>query len=213
MIDRKALRISGLILLAMVAATLWRLSLFPDWRHIPAGNHQTITGLVFFAEPASLLIVMIMPFLLKWLMPDPGESLPSWRRWNGKWILSWGVFFALMQAFILARSLGHFSLSGMVVARAAMVVIGIVFMMMGNAMPKAPSPPPRGSFEFDSWQKSRLLRFAGKLFVGLGLAFVLGGILLPLEYWKPVFACLMLAALAAGIWYGVQLRREPSPLP
>jgi hypothetical protein len=57
------------------------------------------------------------------------------------------------------------------------------------------------------------LRFAGKLFVGLGLAFVLGGILLPLEYWKPVFACLMLAALAAGIRYGVQLRREPSPLP
>ena len=202
MIDRKALRISGLLLLAMIAATLWRLSLFP---------HHTITELAFFAEPASLLIVMMMPLLLKGLMPDPGEFLASWRRWNGKWILFWGVFFALMQTFVLAHSLNLVALSGLAIARAAMVVIGVVFMMMGNITPKA--PPERGSLERDPWKRSRMLRFAGKLFVGLGLAFVLGGILLPLEYWKPVFGCLMLAALAAGIWYGVRLRREPSPLP
>jgi hypothetical protein len=54
------------------------------------------------------------------------------------------------------------------------------------------------------------VRFAGKLFVGLGLAFVLGGILLPLEYWRPVFLCLMLAAPTAGIWYSIKLRHERS---
>ena len=43
-----------------------------------------------------------------------------------------------------------------------------------------------------------MLRFVGKLFVGLGLAFALGGILLPLEYWQAVFLCLMLAAVTAA---------------
>jgi hypothetical protein len=53
-----------------------------------------------------------------------------------------------------------------------------------------------------------MFRFIGKLLFGLGLAFALGGVLLPLEYWRPVFLCLMLAALATGIRYGVKLRHE-----
>jgi len=44
--------------------------------------------------------------------------------------------------------------------------------------------------------------------VSLGLAFVLGGILLPLEYWNPVFLSLMLAAVTAAIWYSIKLRHE-----
>jgi hypothetical protein len=35
MIDRKALWISLLLVVAMVVASLWRLSLLPDWRHVP----------------------------------------------------------------------------------------------------------------------------------------------------------------------------------
>ena len=57
---------------------------------------------------------------------------------------------------------------------------------------------------------SRIFRFGGKLFVALGLVFVLGGILLPLEYWESVFGSLMLTALAAGIWYSIKLRHERS---
>ena len=83
--------------------------------------------------------------------------------------------------------------------------------MEANAKkPKTPVPPQRNSLELDSWNANRMLRFVGTLIVALGLAFVLGGILLPLEYWESVFASLMLTALAAGIWYGIKLRHEPS---
>jgi len=76
-------------------------------------------------------------------------------------------------------------------------------MIVGNFAPKAPSLSQSNSSQLDTWRVSRMFRFAGKLLVGLGLAFVLGGILLPLEYWHPVFLCLMLAALTAGIWYSI----------
>ncbi len=65
MIDRKALRISLLVLVAMIAADFWRLSLLPDWR-IPAGgsaSRNTVSGLVLFASPASLLLLMALPFI------------------------------------------------------------------------------------------------------------------------------------------------------
>jgi hypothetical protein len=210
MIDRKALWISLLVLFAMIAADFWRLSLLAHWR-LPVGgpgSHNTVSGLVLFASPASLLLLlMTLPFI-QWLA-SPKETLPSWRRWSGKWIVSWSILMTLMQAFVLARSLGLISLSGVSLARAVLVWIGIVLMMAGNAAPKAPSLPQRNSFELDPWQKSRLLRFAGKLLFGVGLAFALGGVLLPLEYWRPVFLYLMLAALAAGIWHGIKLRHEP----
>jgi hypothetical protein len=115
---------------------------------------------------------------------------------------------ALLQAFGMMCSLGIASPSGLATARGGSVMIGIMFMILGNIAPKM--PVPRNSLQPDSWKVSRMLRFGGKLLVGLGLAFVLGGILFPLEYWEPVFASLMLAALAAGIWYSIKLRHERS---
>jgi hypothetical protein len=209
MMDRKAFQISGIIFLAMIAATVWRLSLFQDWRHIPngPGAHHSVSGLFLFAWPASLLMQMAVP-LLQW-RTWPKETLPSWRRWNGKWIVSWSVLFALLQAFTLAHSLGLVSLSAWAWSRAGLVYIGINFMMMGNITPKAPSRPHRNSFELDPWRQNRMQRFVGKLLFGVGLSFALGGFLLPLELWKPVFFCLMVAALAAGVWYSIKLRHEP----
>lgn len=208
MIDRKPFRIFVLLLLAMTAGAVWRLSLLPSWR-LPGGG--PISGLSLFTLPATLLFMMVVPFL-QWLTM-PKETLPSWRRWSGKWIVSWSVLFALLQAFVLAHSLGLVSLSALGPppgpARAVLVYIGVMFMMMGNATPKTPSVPQRASFELDPWRQNRMLRFAGKLLFGLGLAFTVGGILLPLGYWRPVFLCLMLAALAAGIWYGIKLHHEP----
>ncbi|HEY1899107.1 MAG TPA: hypothetical protein VGG49_04855 [Steroidobacteraceae bacterium] len=210
MIDRKVLRIFVLLLFVMTAGAVWRLSLLPDWR-LPAGgpgSQNTVSGLLLFAAPASLLLVMVTPFI-QWLAA-PKETLPSWRRWSGKWIVSWSVFWALMQAFVLARSLGLVSLSNLDRARVGLVMIGIIFLIVGNFAPKAPSLPQCNSSQLDRWRVSRMFRFAGKLFVGLGLAFVLGGVLLPLEYWEPVFLCLMLAALTAGMWYSIKLRHERS---
>jgi hypothetical protein len=211
MIDRKALWIYIAVILAMTGATIWQLSLLPDWRHMPLGgpgSHNTVSGLVLFAAPVSLLLFMVSPFI-QWLSL-PRETLPSLRRWSGKWIVSMSVLMALLQAFVLARSLGMVSPSGLGTARGGSVMIGIMFIIIGNITPKMPVPPQRNSFQPDPWTVSRRLRFGGKLFVGLGLVFVLGGILLPIEYWEPVFGSLMLTALAAGIWYSIKLRHERS---
>jgi hypothetical protein len=132
------------------------------------------------------------------------------RRWGGKWIVAFSVLTAPIQAFGLVCSLGIVSPSGLATARGGSVMIGIMFMILGNIAPKMPVPRSRNSLQPDAWKASRMLRFGGKLLVGLGLAFVLGGILFPLEYWEPVFAALMLAALAAGIWYSIKLRHERS---
>jgi hypothetical protein len=211
MIDRKALWIFIAVILAMTGAAIWQLSLLQDWRHMPfggPGSHNIVSGLVLFAVPASLLLFWVSP-LIQWLAL-PKETLPSLRRWSGKWIVSMSVFVALLQAFVLTRSLGLVSPSNLGIARGGSVMIGVMFMIIGNITPKMPVPPQRNSFQPDSWKVSRMLRFGGKLLVGLGLAFVLGGILFPLEYWEPVFASLMLAALAAGIWYRMKLRHERS---
>ena len=211
MIDRKALWIFIAVILAMTGATIWQLSLLPDWRHMPLGgpgSHHTASGLVLFAAPASLLLFWVSPFI-QWLTL-PKETLPSLRRWSGKWIVSTSVFMALLQAFVLTRSLGLVSPSNLGMARGGSVMIGVMFMIFGNIAPKVPVPPQRNSFQLDSWKVSRMLRFGGKLFVGLGLAFVLGGILFPLEYWESVFGSLMLTALAAGVWYSIKLRHERS---
>jgi hypothetical protein len=211
MIDRKALWIFIAVFLAMTGAAIWQLSLLPDWRHMPLGapsSHNAVSGLALFATPASLLLFMVSPFI-QWLAL-PKEALPALRRWSGKWIVALRSYMGLCPVFALTCSLGIVSPSGPGIARAGSVMIGIMFMIIGNVAPKTPVPPQRNSFELDSWNANRMFRFAGKLLVGLGLAFVLGGMLLPLEYWESVFGSVMLTALAAGIWYGIKLRHERS---
>jgi hypothetical protein len=208
MIDRKALHIFLLTLAALLAASLWQLSLGPHPQHIPAVVHHTYKSFILFAQfsaPAGLLMMMAVPVIQR--LGAPMETRPAWRRWGSKWIVSWCVFWSLMQAFTLGHALSFVSQNPG--PRFGLVLIGIIFMMMGNGFPKAPSQPQRNGFELDPWRQNRMLRFAGKLMFGLGLAFALGGFLLPLGYWRPVFSSLMLTALAAGVWYGARLRHEP----
>ncbi|MBS0416310.1 MAG: SdpI family protein [Proteobacteria bacterium] len=209
MMDRKSLWIFLAAFLVVTGASFWQLSLLPGWRQVPLGaphGHNIVSGLLVLAAPVSLLSFLVAP-LIQWLAA-PQEALPSWRRWSGKWVVSWSVFWVLFQAFELAHSLGMVSLSNLGTARAGSVMIGIVFMIAGNFMPKAPALPGSNSSQLAAWRLSRMSRFAGKLFVGSGLAFVLGGILLPLEYWNAVFLCLMLAAVMSGIWYRFKLGRD-----
>jgi hypothetical protein len=209
MIDRRALWIFITAFLAMIGASTWQLCLLPDWRHMPLGgphSHNIVSALILFTAPASLLSFMLAPFI-QWLTA-PKEILPSWRRWSGKWIVSWSVFWVVIQAFQLAHALDIVSVSNLDTARGGLVMIGLTFMIAGNFVAKTPSPPQGNSSLLDTWRVSRKLRFAGKLLVSLGLAFVLGGILLPLEYWNPIFLSLMLAAMTAAVWYSIKLRHE-----
>ena len=206
MIDRKALHIFLLTLAVLLAASLWQLSLLPHPQHVPpvVHTHKWFIRFAQFTAPAGLLMMMTVS-LIQWLTA-PKETRPAWQRHGARRIVSWCVFWSLMQAFTLGHTMGLVSQNPG--PRFGLVFIGIVFMMTGNGFPKVPSQPQRNGFELDPWRQNRMLRFLGRLFFGLGLAFALGGFLLPIEYWQPVFMSLLLTAFAAGIWYGVRLRHE-----
>jgi hypothetical protein len=169
MIDRRTLWIFTAAFIAITGASIWQLSLLPDWRQLPLSGshgHNIVNGLLVFAAPVSLLLFMVTPFI-QWLAA-PRESLPSWQRWSGKWVVSWSVFWVLFQAIELAHSLGMVSRSTLGTARSGSVMIGIIFMIVGNFTAKTPSLSQSNSSQFDAWRLSRMLRFTGKLLVGLG---------------------------------------------
>jgi len=93
MIDRKALWIFIAVFLAITGASIWQLTCCRTGGIMPLGgpgSHNTVSGLVLFAAPASLLFFWVSPFI-QWLTL-PKETLPSLRRWSGKWIVSMSVF-------------------------------------------------------------------------------------------------------------------------
>ena len=211
MIDRKALWLSGLIVVAMIAAALWRLSLFPEGQ-VAAGARGApgaASGLVLFAAPATLLFLIALAFVLRW--SEPEEARPAWRRWNGKWIVAWAALFALIQALVLAGSLGFTPESPLAMARAGLVVIGVILMTTANFLPKAPLSQRDAPLTGDLWKQNRFVRLVGRVLTGVGLVFVLGGMLAPPDLWEPIFGCVLLAAPAALFWYSIKLGREPSP--
>jgi hypothetical protein len=217
MIDRKALWVSGLLVIAMTAAGLWRFSLLQDWRHLPIGlpdEHRSVSGLVLFIEPAALLLVIATPYLRKWASRAPEETQQVWRRWSSRLILLFGPIIALGQAFLVTRSLGLFSeADSRPVAKAMMVLSGLLLVVIGNALPKMPWLSSRiRPLRLDPWQWNRQLRFVGRLTVAFGLFAALVCPFLPPETIRPAILTLWLAAMTANIAYRIKVRREPSPL-
>ena len=92
MIDRKALRISVLLILAMIAATLWCLSLLPDWSHFPLngpGDATSRPSIWLFVSPGCLLFVMAVLFARKWFATGSEDAVAPWRRWSWSTIRAW----------------------------------------------------------------------------------------------------------------------------
>ena len=218
MIDRKALWILWLLVAAMTAAGVWRLSLLPDWHQMPAsgpGDSHTVNGLLIFWGPVALLVVIMFGFARRWLVSIPKESEQSWQRLSTLFVLAYAVIVVLMQVFLTARSLGFgHAIDRLAIAHAAQVAVGILVVMMGNALPKMPWLSARlRPFQLDAWQWNRQVRFAGKLLVGLGLFLAIGVPLLPPNLKMPAMLGLWLAVFAANSWHRAKVKRAPSPLP
>lgn len=218
MIDRKSLWISLLVLSAMVAADFWRLSLLPDWNHVPAegpGNSYTLPVFMLFVPALALLFTMGVLFARKWFRSGPEEAVQPWRRWHGLVLLFNTVITASAQAFMLARSLGALqSVDRLTLSHVISVVTGIFMMLVGNMVPKLPRLSARFRHaQLDPWQWNRHLRFAGKLMVVFGLLIAVGMPLLPLEMVRPVTLGLTLAFIAVSYWHRAKVKREPSPQP
>ncbi|HKU55089.1 MAG TPA: hypothetical protein VJP60_06975 [Rhizomicrobium sp.] len=216
MIDRKALWILILLCLAMTAAGFWRLSLLPDWHHMPVngpGDRHTVNGLLIFWGSFALLLMMLIVFVRRWLVSGPEESGQPWRRWSTLILIANAMIVVLMQAFITARSLGFGqTIDRRAVAHTAQVAVGILMVMMGNALPKMPWLSARfRPFRLDPWQWNRQMRFVGKLMVGLGLFFALVPLLLPPRMAFPALAGAWLVTMMASFWHRTKVKREPSP--
>ncbi len=142
MIDRKALWISLLIIAAMASAGFWRLSLLPDWHHMPANgpnDSHTMNGLVVFWGPFGLLFITLYVFARKWFVFGPEDSVKSWRRYSGLMTVLFAALYAPMQAFIIARSLGFGqAIDRLAFAHAVMIALGGLLVVLGNAVPKLP---------------------------------------------------------------------------
>jgi hypothetical protein len=216
MIDRRALWISLLVLVAMIAADFWRLSLLPDWHHVPAegsGNSHTFPVFMLFLPALALLFTMGLLFTRKWLRSGSEEAMQPWRRWYGLMLLFNTAITALAQAFTLARSLGALqSINRLTLSHSMFVVTGIFLMLIGNMLPKMPWLSARFRHsQLDPWQWNRHLRFAGKVAVAFGLFLAVVMPLLPLNMIRPAALGLTLAVVAVNYWHKAKVKREPSP--
>jgi hypothetical protein len=216
MINRKALWICLLVLIAMIAADFWRLSLLPNWHHIPAegpGNSHTIPVLRLFSPVLAVLFTMGMLFSRKWLRSGPEEAVQPWRRWYGLLLLFNTVIAASAQAFILSRSLGALqSVDRQTFSHVVMVATGIFMVLVGNMLPKMPWLSTRFR-PLDPWQWNQHLRFGGKIMVVFGLFLAVGMPLLPAKMDLPAMLGLTLALLVVNYWHRAKVKREPSPQP
>lgn len=218
MIDRKALWISFLVLIAMIAADFWRLSLLPDWHHVPVegpGNSHTMPVLMLFVPVLGLLFTMGVLFSRKWLRSGPEEAVQPWRRYYGLALLFNTAIMASAEAFNLARSLGALqSVSRITLAHVIFVVGGIFMMVVGNMLPKMPWLSARfRSAQLNPWQWNRQLRFGGKITVVFGLFLAVGLPLLPVKMALPTILGLSLTIMAVNYWHRAKVKREPSPQP
>lgn len=218
MIDRKTLWILILLILAMTAAAIWRLSLLPDWTQMPMPTPKgpvTKSGLVLFIHPLTLLFVVGTFAAQKWLVTGPSEALTAWYRRTRPLPIVMGVIMVLMQTFMIGRSLGYgLGLDAQAMSRTIMVVTGILVIILGNARPKLPRLSKRfAALNLDPWQSARNSRFTGRITVAFGLAIVIAAVLLPLRATTLTVLVLWLAFCCAIIWYFIRLKREPSPQP
>lgn len=213
MIDRRALWICLLAVAAMFAADFWRLSLLPDWHHVPAegpGNARTMPVFAIFFGPTVLLFSLGLVFARRWLRSGTPEAVRHWRRSNGLVALSNAGMMSLLQGFMLARSLGLLqSIDRLAVARTCLVIAGLVFIAAGNTLPKAPWLKARFG-ALDSWQWNRHLRFSGRMMVAMGLLFAAVMPFMPVTLLRPVAITAALIMLVATQWHRASIKRQPS---
>jgi hypothetical protein len=198
MIDRKGLWALILLCLATTIAAVWRLSLLPDWTHMPMLAPHGLTtknGLVLFILPLTLLFMIAVFSAQRWLVSGPDEALAVWYRRGSLLPMMSGVLTAFMQASLISRSfgLGH-GLNPEIVARVIMGVTGILTMMFGNVVPKLPMLSTRvAALNLNPWKSARHTRFGARMTVAFGLAMTVAAVLLPIRFVAPVFLTVALA--------------------
>jgi len=217
MIDRKTLGILLALVAAMTAASLWRLSLLPDWTQLPftgAKEPYIRHGLVLFVTPLCILLVIGCVQGSKFLVTSPEASLTPYRRMNRLVLLGLTVVTALMHAYVIGRSLGHgLGLNPEMLSRGTIMICALLVIIQGNFLPKMPTVSARfRACQLDEWQQKRSRRFSGRLAVVYGLLIIAAAALLPTRALVPTVALLTPVYMGLIGWNLLRLKREPAPL-
>jgi hypothetical protein len=205
----------------MSVAGIWRFSLLADWHHLPLDgprSNHAVNGLILFLFPICLFVATASMYGRKWFATGTDDAVRPWRHWSTMFVIAYCAIVGLMQAFIIARSLGYgLAMDRLAFARIFMAAMGLLLLVAGNALPKLPGLSMRlRLFQLNPWQQNRQLRFTGKLMVGLGLVMMFVAIFLPLLPQKIVLPLILgptFAMIVAVLWHRTQLKREPSPTP
>ncbi len=216
MIAHKTLWFLITLVAAMTAAAIWRISLLPDWTQVPfvAGRNgpHNEHGIWFFVTPLCVLLMTGIALGTKWLVNGPQDAVQAHQRSNTLVLLGTAIVATLMQAFMIARSLGYGAqLDGEVVSRLVIIVVAILIILQGNALPKLPWITSRmPAFQLDAWQQTRARRFSGRASIAFGLVMIAAALLLDAGIIAPLVMGLVPLYLGALIWYSLKLKREPS---
>jgi hypothetical protein len=213
MISRTAAFTSIVLILVMIAATLWRLPMLPDWAYGPNGAPPPMRKpSVMFVIPACVGFVGAVLALRKWLTTASADAVEPWQRWGSHVLVAYAVFCTLFHLYGVARSAGFAgSFSPALVARTVDVLVGCLLIVAANRMPKLPLLPTRFRFgQLDPVRGAQLLRLVAWLLVLSGLAIVIGALVMPLRMMLPLALSVTTTLALAVVVRKVQLLREQS---
>ena len=170
-------------------------------------THWDVDGTVSYGGKAEIWMVGGMGLLFAVLMDvvpriDPRRrNYEKFGRYYDGFCLGMQVFMAAMSGMILSESLFPGRIS---VGRVTAGLLGILFVGIGNVMPKFKSnfymgiKTPWTLSDDQIWHRTH--RLGGRLFVAAGAVMVLSVLFLPL---KPAFFLSMVCILAAALIPGV----------
>lgn len=194
-------------------ATLFALWVFPD--RVP--THWNALGEVDrWGSKYELLLVPLVQLLVVgllqiWSALDPTRRRP-WRSWPTLVaVVDWGItLLQLGLLYLIHAALG--GVPGRLALRGLWVAMGLLFLLLGNYLPKVPQNwvlgvrTPWTLASPRAWQITH--RVAGWVFVGLGLALLLLGLFLPDPRAVLGAVALLLLAGLYLVWLSYAVWRE-----
>ncbi|WAC47435.1 SdpI family protein [Asticcacaulis sp. SL142] len=182
------------VLGALVAVSLWAHSILPD---VPIATHFNAAGMAdgfqprdigLAIMPGTLLVIGLLLWVLPRLMPNQKTLERSSAAYAAVWITTVAVL-AVAHGFIVSRALGID-----MDVRLMLIAPGVVFIILGNFMPKMRQNRIMGirtpwTLKNETvWDRTH--RFSGIIFMMAGSIMIIANFILPPEQaGMAIFVC------------------------
>ena len=215
MIDRRAALISAALFLVMVAASICRISMLPDWAYMPSfgpdgGPGPQRSSLILFFLPGTIVFVVST----LWLSGKPVSSSHSgrevWRALGTFSLVGYSVVMTLLQIYLLLSSYGIGIARGPLVGRIGFVALAALVIVRANQIPKLPWRKPRIRIfpDLGPIQGAKFHRFSARLTVGSTIALLIIVPTIPPSTSARLVLLLLSTVLILIIVRAFQLQRE-----